>query len=146
MGLIARLPAGTIALDTVAFIYYIEDHPRFARALHPLFHDADTGERLLITSALTLLEVLVGPLRSGNGELAARYEAILTRSPGLTLVEIDHTQLRSAAQLRALTNIRTPDALQLAAALNQRAAALVTNDRRLPEIPGLPIVQLADVA
>lgn len=97
-----------------------------------------------MTSALTLLEVLVVPYRSGQADLAARYEALLTRSRGIRLVGIDHHQLRGAAQLRALHRLRTPDALQLAAALARRCATFVTNDRRLPDIRGLRVVQLAD--
>lgn len=111
-----------------------------------MFQSADAGHRRLVTSALTLLEVLVLPLRAGHADLAARYEAILTGSRGLTLIAIDRAQLRAAAQLRALTHIRTPNALQLAAALSADATAFVTNDRRLPNLPGLPILQLADVA
>jgi predicted nucleic acid-binding protein len=93
-----------------------------------------------------LLEVLVMPLRTGDAALAERSEAILSNSRGLTLVAIDHDQLRAATQLRAVTHVRTPDALQLAAALSHRAAAFLTNDRRLPDLPGLPILQLADLA
>jgi predicted nucleic acid-binding protein len=146
VGLVEALPPGTVALDTVSFIYYIEDHPRFAEVLDPLFRSADAGGRRIVTSALTLLEVLVIPFRTGRLDLAARYEAILTGSRGLTLVDIDRPHLRAAAQLRASRRVRTPDALQLVTALNQRCTAFVTNDRRLPDIPGLAIVQLSDVA
>ncbi|MDQ3517874.1 MAG: hypothetical protein M3466_05655 [Gemmatimonadota bacterium] len=40
--------------------------------------------------------------------------------------------------------MRTADALQLAAALSSRCSAFVTNDRRLPPLPGLPIMQVSD--
>ena len=146
MGLSHALPSGSVALDTVAFIYYIEDHPAYAPPLDALFRQADAGSRLLVTSALTILEVLVIPYRSGRMDLASRYEAVLTRSRGLRLVDIDRDQLRGAAQLRARNRIRTPDALQLAAALSHRCVAFVTNDRRMAPIPGLTIVQLSDIA
>ncbi len=93
---------------------------------------------------MTLLEVLVVPLRAGLLQLAERYEALLTRSRHVHLVDIDMGQLRSAAQLRALHGLRTPDALQLAAALAGRCPVFVTNDRRMPQIPGLSILQLGD--
>ena len=129
-----------MALDTVAFIYFIENDAIYARLLDPLFREADGGQREIVTSALTLLEVLVVPYRSGLVDLAARYEALLTRSRGIRLVHIDHHQLRGAAQLRALHRLRTPDALQLAAALARRCTTFVTNDRRLPVIRGLRVV------
>ena len=103
------------------------------------------GELALTASALTLLEVQVVPYRVGDVTLAERYEALLTRSRGLTLVEIDHGQLRTAAQLRARYGVRTPDALQLAAALSKRCTAFVTNDRRLPTLPVLRVIQLDDL-
>ena len=56
----------------------------------------------------------------------------------------DAGQLRSAAQLRAIHGLRTPDALQLAAALAARCPVFITNDRRLSQIPGLRILQLRD--
>jgi predicted nucleic acid-binding protein len=37
---------------------------------------------------------------------------------------------------------RTPDALQIAAALGAGCSALVTNDRDLPSVGGLRVVQL----
>ena len=135
---------GPIAVDTAVFIYFIEEHPEYLDIVTPLFEAADRGERALVTSALTLLEVLVAPLRAGDASLAARYEALLTRGRGLRLIDLDRAQLRLAAQLRATYAVRTPDALQLAAALSERCAALVTNDRALPAIPGLPVIQLRD--
>lgn len=146
MGLTAALGSGPVALDTVAFIYFIEEHERFVPVVAPLFVDAARGRRRLVTSALTLLEVLVVPYRAGDVALAERYEALLTRSRGLMLVGIERGQLRAAAQLRAAYGVRTPDALQLAAALARRCSAFVTNDRRLPAIPGLRVVQLSDYA
>ncbi|HLD78335.1 MAG TPA: type II toxin-antitoxin system VapC family toxin [archaeon] len=146
MGLTAALGSGPVALDTVAFIYFIEEHERFVSVVAPLFVDTARGRRRLVTSALTLLEVLVVAYRAGDVALAERYEALLTRSRGLTLVGIERGQLRAAAQLRAAYGVRTPDALQLAAALAHRCGAFVTNDRRLPTIPGLRVVQLSDYA
>lgn len=146
MGLRAALGPGPVALDTAAFIYYIEEHETYLPLLAPLFRDADRGRRVLVTSALTLLEVLVVPSRVGDVALAELYEALLTRGRGLRLVDLDHVQLRVAAQLRAVTRMRTPDALQLAAALSQRCTAFVTNDRAYPEVPGMRVVQLQDFA
>ncbi len=143
MGLKAALGRGPVAVDTVGFIYFIEEHPKFMPLVLELFSAAAAGRREIVTSALTLLEVLVVPYRAGTASLADRYEALLTRSRGL-VVDIDRAQLRAAAQLRARYRVRTPDALQLAAALSYRCATFVTNDRAIPAIPGLNVVQLGD--
>ena len=63
----------------------------------------------------------------------------------MRLVEIGRAQLRVAAQLRAQhAALRTPDALQLAAALSAGCSAFVTNDRDLPGVPGLRVLKLRD--
>jgi uncharacterized protein len=64
----------------------------------------------------------------------------------LRIVDLGREQLRAAAQLRAVTGVKTPDALQLVAALTVGCTAFLTNDRRLPEIPGLRVLQLASYA
>jgi len=58
-------------------------------------------------------------------------------------VDLDRPLLRTAAQLRAVhPAMRTPDAIQLAAALVAGCSCFVTNDRDLPAIPGLRILKL----
>jgi len=146
VGLITDLAGGNVGVDTAAFIYFIEEHPKFLPLILPLFREANEGKRTLVTSALTLLEVLVVPYRAGNRSLAERYEALLTRGRGIRLVALSHDQLRAAAQLRAATNVKAPDALQLAAAIGSGCATFVTNDRRLPSISGLRIVELSSYA
>ncbi len=143
MGLKEDLAPGPTALDTAIFIYYIEENQTFLPLVAPIFEDVAEGRREVVTSSLTLLEVLVVPFRAGNLALADRYEAALSRSKGVRLVSITNAQLRMAAQLRAVhPSVRTPDALQLAAALSAGCRSFVTNDRDLPEVPGLDVVQL----
>ena len=143
MGLIADAVGGAVGVDTAVFIYFIEEQPQFLPLIEPLFEAADEGRLELITSTLTLLEVLAVPYRAGNRLLAERYEALLTRSRGIRLVDITRDQLRAAAQLRSVTGVKTPDALQMVAALTAGCTTFVTNDRRLPAVPGLRVLQLS---
>ncbi|HTC09633.1 MAG TPA: PIN domain-containing protein [Acetobacteraceae bacterium] len=143
MGLIDDLGRGRVGVDTAIFIYFIEAAPRWLPIITPLFQAADTGRIELVTSAVTLLEMLVIPYRANDAALAARYEALLTRSRGIHLMDLTRDLLRRAAQLRARIGVRTPDALQIAAAQHAGCSTYVTNDRRLPPVPGLRLVQLA---
>ncbi|MEK7704386.1 MAG: type II toxin-antitoxin system VapC family toxin [Myxococcota bacterium] len=145
MELARHIGKGPVALDTAIFIYLIEEDPRRAPLVESLLARVDSGELEAVTSAITLLECLVVPYRHGDLGLAERYEALLSRSRGLHLVELDRPLLRVAAQLRAALGMKTPDALQIAAALRHRATVFVTNDRRLPRVPGLEIAQLDDL-
>jgi predicted nucleic acid-binding protein len=142
--LIDDLGAGPVGLDTAVFIYFIEEHAEFLALVEPLLAGVDGGRWSAVTSGLTLLETLVVPYRSGDVSLAERYEAVLSRSRGLRLVDLDRPLLRAAAHLRATLSVKTPDAIQLAAALGASCTSFVTNDRDLPLVPGLRILQLRD--
>ena len=100
---------------------------------------------MVVTSTVTLLEVMVHPLRSNNRELANEYRDILLNSKLMTL-EVSSAIAEQAAQLRANHNIRTPDAIQISAALDAGATHFFTNDIRLPEIPSIQIFALDALA
>jgi predicted nucleic acid-binding protein len=136
---------GPVGLDTVVFIYFMEDRTEYMPLLEPLFGRMARGEALGVTSDVTLIEVLVVPYRVGDVELAERYESLLTRSRGVHSVPLNRGQLKAAARIRAVHGLKTPDALQIAAALSMGCASFVTNDREIPPIPGLEIVQLRDL-
>ena len=59
------------------------------------------------------------------------------------MVDITREQLKSAAQLRAATRIKTADALQVVCAIATGCKVFLTNDRELPPIPGLRVIQLS---
>lgn len=143
MGLIEAVGPGPVGLDTCVFIYLFEADHRYVEVLRPAFEAIDAGRVEAATSLLTLLEVLVVPLRAGDVDLASRYESILSRSR-VRLVELDRPVVLGAAQLRARHGLKTPDALQLAAAARAGCTTFLTNDRRLPDLPGLRVLQLSD--
>jgi len=142
VGLIDDLGSGFVGLDTPPFIYFIEEHPKYLSIVQPVFAAIANSKLRGVTSALTLLETLVQPYRVGNAPLAEQYEAFLTRSHGLRCEEITSAVLRAAAQLRAAYNIKTPDAIHLATALVANCSVYLTNDRDLPFVPGIRILQV----
>jgi predicted nucleic acid-binding protein len=141
---IQEVGRGPVGLDTVVFVYFIQEHPQYLPLIEPLFAAIDAGTVEGVASSLTFLETLVVPYRVGNVPLGERYEALLTGSRGIRMLDLDRPLLRAAAQLRASLRVRTPDAIQLAAALAARCSAYLTNDRELPPVPGLKILQLQD--
>ncbi len=124
----------TIGLDTSIFIYMMEDHPRYGPLARQVFDGIEAEKWKGVTSTITLMELTVRPWQLGH-ELAAReYEALLSHFPNLTIIDVDKTVARRAAQLRAKYSISPPDALQLATSLNSGAGVFVTNDKRLSKI------------
>ena len=135
------LRAKTIGLDTAPLIYFIEENPTYLEAVKLFFEAMDRSDFTVVTSTVTLLEVLVHPLRSNNRPLAEEYRDILLKSKLMT-VEVSSMIAEQAARLRAAYNIRTPDAIQISAALNAGATYFLTNDTRLPGITELQVLTL----
>jgi len=141
VGWIDDLQGKTVGLDTAPLIYFIEENPAYIETVRFFFEAMDRGDFLIVTSTVTLLEVLVHPFRSNNRKLAAEYRDILLNSK-LTILEVSTSIAEQAAQLRAAHNIRTPDAIQVSAALSAGASYFLTNDIRLPKIPSIQIFSL----
>lgn len=134
-----------VFLDTCIFIYFIDENRDYIDVVTSIFAALDEGEISVVTSEITLLETLVIPLRVKDHELAAQYEELLSESSGLTLISLERKLLRQAAELRADLGIKTPDAIQLSAAMQAGCKTFITNDRRMPKIAGLKILQLSDL-
>jgi hypothetical protein len=64
----------------------------------------------VVTSIITLLEVLVHPFRHGNTMLAQQYREILLNASHITTIPLSCEITEEAARLRARYNVRTPDA------------------------------------
>jgi len=140
-----NIPAASIVyVDTAIVIYSIEKFPDYFPLLEPMWKQLQTSQIQVITSELTLLETLVMPLRNGNTDLIARYEAILLSSE-ISLIPISQAILKQAASIRSTTNLKTPDAIHAACALNLGCTIFLTNDAGLRNIPALPVIVLKDV-
>ena len=143
---IADLIGKTVFLDTAPLIYFIERNNQFHSRLLPLFAANAANGVGFMSSTITLLEVLVKPLRNGGASLAKQYSDILTKSPTLQLISISPAISEEAASIRAQYNFRTPDAIQLATAKMLNADAFLTNDTDLKRAAGLQIVTLSELS
>jgi len=142
MGWIDGLRGKRVGVDTAPFIYFIEKHPRYVDMMRIFIKAVNEGEITAFTSVMTLLETLVVPLRRGDQKLVQQCRNILSDSPGFTTVAFESDIAEEAARLRAIYNIRTPDAVQIATAIKTNASILLTNDLDLPAISELQIITL----
>ena len=144
MGLVDEIRGQKICIDTAPVIYFIEENPKYRNVIHPVFVEIDLGNIEAITSTITLLEVLVHPLRVGNETLAGKYREILLFSEGLTTIEILHEISEIASRLRAKYSIRTPDAIQIAVGIRYGASKFLTNDPDLKKVSDIEVLVLDD--
>lgn len=63
---ISKLRGMIVGLDTAPLIYFIERHPVYLSFVRPFFQAMEIGEFEVVTSTLTLTEVLVHPYKHGN--------------------------------------------------------------------------------
>ena len=79
------------------------------------------------------------------GSTTQEYRDILVNSGDYTLVAITTAVADSAAGLRARYNLRTPDALHVATAIQSSCDALLTNDAGLKRVRELPVLVLDEL-
>ncbi len=96
-----QLQGQVVGLDTAPLIYLMEQNQAYLGLVRAFFGALSRGEFQVVTSTLTLTEVLVHPLRSGNVELAGQYRDILLDQENLITVPISVEIAEVAAQLRA---------------------------------------------
>ena len=131
--------------DTNLFVYLVEGRERADRVVELRRRMIERNDELL-TSALTLGEVLVKPLEAGDQELRRRYEQAITT--GATVVPFDAGAAPRFAEIRRDRSIRAPDAIQLACASAAGVDLFITNDDRLSRknVRGIHFIQPLDRA
>lgn len=115
--------------DTNLYIYLFEDYGQLSTAAAVLrTRMLERGDQLL-TSTLTLGEILVKPLEANQRELSDKYESAISATS--ILVPLDVKAARIYAALRSDRALRAPDAIQLACAASAGVDLFVTNNARL---------------
>lgn len=129
------LTGSLLYLDTNVFINAAEGFPQNQKALKALLLRVEKGAVHALTSELTLMEVLVRPLRENNARLVQLYQEMLFGNDDIRVVPIDLQVLRRAAELRATTRLKPMDALHAATAQLNACDVFISDDRRLNGVP-----------
>src|SRR6266545_1515977 len=127
-----------VFLDTNIVIYLIENPPVFgARASAHITALTAAGHTFAV-SDLVRLECRVMPIRRSDSTLLGYYDAFFA-SPRVQVLALTAPVCDRAAVLRAAHNFKTPDALQLGAAIIHGSDRFLTNDARLSLCTDIPI-------
>jgi uncharacterized protein len=127
--------------DSMLFIYWLDDNPQFAKRVASIHARMSERNDQLITSAVTMGEVLAGVYRKGpksrvdevrNALLSLLFEVI-----PFTADTADHY-----ARIRGSMKIASPDAIHLACAASASTDLFLTNDKNLvgKVIPGIQFI------
>lgn len=116
--------------DTNLFVYLLEGSGESFQQTRSLFVRMVERRDTLLTSTLTLGEVLVKPVELGRQDVADRYERLLC-SRGVELIPFDREAGRRYAAIRSDRTVSPPEAIQLACAAVAGTNLFITNDARL---------------
>ena len=134
-----------VGLDTSPFIYFVERNPVYVDIMRGIFKRLTDDNFQAFSSVITLTEVLVQPLRQNNQALADKYRDLLFNGINFKLIPLNSSIAETAARLRARHNLRTPDALQIATALENGCDAFLCNDNGLKRVTELKILVLDEL-
>jgi predicted nucleic acid-binding protein len=135
-----------IFFDTNLFIYMFEGlEPNRSRMLSMRKRMLDRGDSM-VTSAMTLGEVLVKPTLLGQTSLIEEYDRAIRSTA--RVISFDPQVAWRYASLRATHTLRSTDAIQLACAAHFGVDLFITNDQHLLglDVPGIGFIASLDRA
>jgi uncharacterized protein len=131
--------------DTMLFIYWLEDHPEYARRVDAIRSRMEQRHDQLITGAFTFGEVLAGAYRKGTPELADETRRLL-RNVVAEVVPFTLDTADRYARIRGTPGITPADAIHLASAAQAGTDLFLTNDKGLVGkiVPGIQFIASLD--
>ncbi len=134
-----------LCVETAPFIYYTENRPIYFDKMQAIFDRMNHGQFEVLCSVITLSETLNKPIESNDQRLINAYNSLFENTYGITLVSVNKSIARRAAGLRARYNLKTPDALHIATALETGCQAFLTNDIALKRVTEMQVLVLDEL-
>jgi predicted nucleic acid-binding protein len=127
------------------FIYWLEDHPQYAKQVDAIHSRMKQRQDRLITGAFTFGEVLAGTYRKGRAELADQFRTLL-RSVVAEIVPFTVETAEHYARIRGALGTTPADAIHLASAAQAGTDLFLTNDKSLVGkiVPGIQFIAMLD--
>jgi predicted nucleic acid-binding protein len=134
-----------LGIETAPFIYFMERRSGYVAKMRAVFRRVTVEGIVVVASTITLTEALAKPLRENADDLVEAYRTLLKETPGILLRPVDSAAADRAALLRARYNLKTPDALHVATAIEAGCDAFLTNDLDLRRIAEIRVLALDDL-
>jgi predicted nucleic acid-binding protein len=129
-----------VFFDTNLFIYMFEGVEPFRSQVLGIRKRMIDRQDQIVTSAMTLGEVLVKPSKLGQTSLIEQYDRAIRATA--RIIGFDQSVAWRYATLRATHRLRNPDAIQLACASHFGVDLFITNDKELHKlnVPGIGFI------
>ena len=145
MGLLNEIAGTRLYLDANVFIYALEGYPDFVDELISLTDELLRGTYHAVTSELTLADCLVKPIADRQDVWIETYQKAVQTSATLSVVPVSRSILIEAANIRASTGLRLPDAIHASTSRILSCTSFLTNDGKFRSVQGLNVLVLSDV-
>ena len=132
--------------DTMLFVYWLEDHPRYAGRVQQIYDKMSARGDTLCTSVFTIGEILAGVYKAEDPEKVLEMRNFF-QPPHVEILPFHAEAADRYARIRAVHRVSPADAIHLASAGHAGVDLFLTNDRRLNglSIPGIHFIAGMDV-
>lgn len=124
---------GVVALDSNVFIRALDDPGVLGEKSRDLLEDFRQNLQKISISVIVLEEFFVRVYKQKREKDLNDILDFITVGGLVQLVDISKQIALLAAKIRAQYNIKAPDALHLASAIETGASVFITTDRRFPK-------------
>lgn len=131
-----------VAIDTNIFVYHLTRESLFHLKAVKLFEILVENNINLITSNITIIEVLSYDAPKNQIKL---LEKEFFQIPNINITEVSNDIAIESANIRRDYGFKLPDAIQLATALSSKAQVFITNDERLKKFKELKVILLKEL-
>ena len=133
-----------VHLDTNILIYLFQNNEKYSGLLEEIFNFLDAKKITIYFSTLLLTELLVDPFKRDQSDIAKNWLSYFKVAENLEIVDLSPSIAVDAAYLRAKYNIKTPDSIHLATAMQKQKTIFLTNDADLKKIKETKVVCIED--
>jgi predicted nucleic acid-binding protein len=127
-----------VFLDANPVIYLIEQPANLGPRAKARVSQLLANGKQLAVGDLVRMECQVGPLKSNDAVLLAKY-ATFFASPDLDVLPVSPAVCDRAARIRAQYGFKPLDSLHLAAAVEHGCTLFLTKDAQLKRFPDIPV-------
>jgi predicted nucleic acid-binding protein len=127
----ARFKDRPIYLDSNILIYAIEEGSRWGQTMRELLGAIDVDALQVVTSELTIAEVMPKPISLKNPDYLAKYELLFSPSSAIRTFPVSREILLACCHIQADFGIKPMDAIHVATAKVAGCHYFLTEDHRL---------------
>lgn len=134
-----------VYLDSNVVITILEHTAPLNRPQKKFIVALETGQVTGISSHLTLAECLVKPMRESNEQAIEAVLQFLEHQEHIELLPVSRDILVKAAQIRAVSGTKLPDAIHLASAVAAGCDTFLSDDKGIRMPASVPRVGFAEL-